>query len=120
MPFFREWGSGSPKCRRITASNSSSDISAFSTTRSSPTLIAGAIGKFDFLYSSDLNSSRDLETISISISYFFPNLGIISLKWFQVLPLGSFRKNVTLSMFALPYYLFGLVLIAVTGPTAHE
>jgi hypothetical protein len=40
-----------------------------------------------------------LDMVSISNSYFWPNLGIISLKCFHGLPFGSFIKNLTFSMF---------------------
>jgi hypothetical protein len=42
-----------------------------------------------------------LEMVSITMAYFWPNLGIILRKCFQGLPLGSFKKNLTLSMIFL-------------------
>jgi hypothetical protein len=38
------------------------------------------------------------DAASISIGYFMPNLGIIALKFFPGLPLGSSRKNLTFSV----------------------
>jgi len=42
-----------------------------------------------------------LEMVSISISYLWPNLGIICWKCFHGLPLGSFMKNLTFSIVVL-------------------
>jgi hypothetical protein len=98
-PFFCGSGGGSPRCRQITASSSSSGMSLPSTTISSPTITAGATGRSSSKYSSVTYSALGLDMVSISTWYLWPSLGIISLKCFHGLPLGSFIKNLTFNMF---------------------
>jgi hypothetical protein len=97
--FFCGSGGGSPRCRQITASSLSSGMSLPSTTISSATITAGATGRSSSKYSSVEYSALGLDMVSISNSYFWPSLGIISWKCFHGLPLGSFMKNLTFSIF---------------------
>jgi hypothetical protein len=61
-------------------------------------MTAGATGRSSSKYSSVWYSAIGFDVTSISIWYFEPNLGIIALKFFQGLPLGSFKKNLTFSI----------------------
>ena len=97
-PFFSGSGGGRPRLLQMAASIFSSEISEPSDRISSPIIIAGATGKSSSKYSSVLYSAGGFEVVSISISYFSPNLGIMALKCFHGLPLGSFRKNLTFNM----------------------
>ena len=98
IPFLSITGSGSPKFLQIADSNFSWETSEPSITISSPTMTAGATGRSSSKYSSVLYSAIGLDMVSISMSYFSPSLGIISLKCFHGLPLGSFIKNIIFSM----------------------
>jgi hypothetical protein len=82
----------------MTLSSLSSETSDPSTTISSPTITAGAASKSSSKYSSVLYSAIGFDMVSNSTSYFAPSPGIISLKCFHGLPLGSLRKNLIFSM----------------------
>ena len=103
IPFFLGSGGGRSRCLQITFSSFSSEISEPSTTISSSTITAGATGRSSSKYSSVLYSALGLDMVSISTSYFSPSLGIIFLKCFHGLPLGSLRKNLTFSM-SFPFW----------------
>ncbi|MFA4902161.1 MAG: hypothetical protein WC600_05380 [Desulfobaccales bacterium] len=82
----------------MAVSNFSAEIPGPWPTTSSSTIIAGAAGRPAALYASLWYSSLDLETASTSIAYFSPNLGMISWRRFQVMPQGSFKKILILSI----------------------
>jgi hypothetical protein len=104
-------GSGRPNWRQITTSILSCETSAPSTMISSPTMTAGATGRSSSKYSSVRYSSLGLDMVSILISYFSPSPGIIFLKCFHGLPLGSLKKNRNVSMFISIYFLVSFVPI---------
>jgi len=87
---------------RMIFSSSASDISFPCTTISSPTMMAGAAGKFVLEYASLWYSLRAFLMISISISQRSPRPGIISRKCSHVLPLGSLMKNLTFNIQSNP------------------
>jgi hypothetical protein len=71
-------------------------------------MMAGATGSSSSKYSSFWYSAMGFDVTSISISlYFPPNLGIISRKFFHGFPLGSFKKNLTFTIFSSPFSVVG-------------
>jgi hypothetical protein len=110
-PFFSFSGSGKFNCLQMAASTSYCATSEPSTTISSPTMTAGAAGRSKSKYSSVMYSALVLDRVSISTSYFSSSTGMICLKCFHGLPLGSLKKNLMVSMFPSDLYLGSLLCL---------